>query len=160
MPQCPATDYLDQFRKPRPSKRCIEFIQSFEQCRLKAYLPTPDDVWTVGWGSTGPDVKRGTVWTQEQADARFAADLERFAEAVRKAIGDTPTRQCEFDAMCSLAYNIGADAFARSTLVRKHVDGDKKGAAAQFERWVFQKGKKLAGLVRRRVAERAMYEGE
>jgi len=62
-----------------PSSKCIDFIKSFEQCRLTAYMPTPRDRPTIGWGTTGPDVRMGMTWTQAQADARFARDLADFA---------------------------------------------------------------------------------
>lgn len=56
----------------------IPFIQGFESCELTAYHGAADrpGLYTCGWGSTGPDVTADTVWTQAQADARFANDLE------------------------------------------------------------------------------------
>lgn len=142
------------------SPRGIAHIKNYEKCRLKAYMPTPDDVPTIGWGSTGKDIKLGMVWTQEQCDARFAADLAKFEAGVAKALRDAPTKQCEFDALVSLAYNAGLANITRSTLVRLHVDGDHKRAADQFLRWVYQKGKVLNGLVKRRAIERQMYLGK
>lgn len=140
-----------------PSSACEKLIQGYEQCRLKAYMPTPDDVWTCGWGSTGPDVVKGTVWTQAQADARFAADLAKFAKGVANGIGSAPTTEGQFGAMCSLAYNIGLSAFLNSTVLRKHIAGDYPAAAAAFAMWVKQKGKVLNGLVKRRTDEARMY---
>lgn len=175
MPQCPATDYLDQFRELKPSKACEDFIKDWEKCaklrsdgRYEAYLPTPRDRWTVGWGSTGTDIGPGTVWTREQCDARFAAHLEIFAEGVRKALGGAPTTQGQFDALVSFAYNVGldddadniAEGLGDSTLLRKHKAGDHAGAAAEFAKWNKQKGRVLNGLTRRRRAERNMYLGE
>jgi lysozyme len=142
-----------------PSKTCAEFIKSYEQCRLKAYMPTPNDVPTIGWGSTGSDVKLGMTWTQEQADSRFARDLADFAGSVARNIDPSKTTQKQFDAMVSLAYNIGQAAFKNSTLLRKHQAGDFAGAQAQFGRWNKQAGKVLNGLTRRRAAEAAMYGG-
>jgi GH24 family phage-related lysozyme (muramidase) len=49
-----------------PSNRCAEFIKGFETCKLNAYMPTPQDRPTIGWGTTGPDVHRGLTWTQAQ----------------------------------------------------------------------------------------------
>ena len=142
-----------------PSKRCADFIKGYEKCRLRAYMPTPDDVPTIGWGSTGPDIKLGMTWTQEQADARFTIDLARFARAVAVAVTH-PANQAQFDAMTSLAYNIGKTAFVNSTLLRKHNQGDHDGAAEQFGKWVKQKGRTLGGLVKRRAAEAEIYKGE
>lgn len=143
----------------KPSKRIEEFIKGFEQLRLKAYMPTPNDVPTIGWGSTGADIKMGMVWTEAQADARFAKDLADFAKAVSDKLGTAPTTQDQFDAMVSLAYNIGKGAFAESTLLRLHKEGNYAGAAAQFGRWNKQKGVELKGLTRRRAAEERIYRG-
>lgn len=143
-----------------PSIKCADFIKGFEQCRLKAYMPTPQDKPTIGWGSTGPDIKLGMTWTQKQADDRFAADLAYFGGKVINAIGGAATTQAQYDAMVSLAYNIGIVAFAGSTVLRKHKAGDHVGAAAAFAMWVKQAGRVLNGLVKRRAAEAAMYRGE
>lgn len=142
-----------------PSKRIEDFIKGFEALRLKAYMPTPNDVPTIGYGSTGPDVKLGMVWTEAQADARFAKDLADFAKAVSDKLGTAPTTQDQFDAMVSLAYNIGKGGFAESTLLRLHKEGKYAEAAAQFGRWSKQASKTLNGLVRRRAAEERIYRG-
>ncbi len=137
-------------------------IQRWESFRSKAYL-CPASVWTIGWGSTGPDIKRGMVWTLEQADARFARDLAKFGEGVKRALR-VPATPNELAAMVSLAYNIGQTAFGRSTLLRKFNAGDKAGAAAQFAVW--NKGRKagvlvvLPGLVARRSDEARIFRGE
>lgn len=152
----------------RPSKACLDLIKSFERCerkrsdgKLEAY-PDPGsggDPWTIGWGSTGKDIRKGTVWTQQQADERFAAHVDEFAAKVRGLIGGADTTQNQFDAMVSFAYNVGTANLAGSTLLRKHREGDYARAAAEFGRWNKAAGKVLAGLTRRREAEAAMYRG-
>jgi len=139
-----------------PSAACIAFIKDFEKCRLTAFKPTPNDNWTIGWGATGPGIKEGLVWTQEQADRRFEADLAGFAAQVNKGIA-AHTTQGQFDAMVSLAYNIGAGGFHASTLRRLHNAADIAGALKEFARWDKQAGVALAGLTRRRRAEATMY---
>ena len=139
-----------------PSARCADFIKGFESCRLTAYMPTKNDVPTIGWGTT-KGVKMGMTWTQEQADAAFAAELAEFGARVASHLGSAPTTQAQYDAMVSLAYNIGVDGFGDSTLLRMHKAGDHAGAAAQFGRWNKQAGVVLNGLTRRRAAEAAMY---
>jgi GH24 family phage-related lysozyme (muramidase) len=141
-----------------PSGAGVALIQGFEGCRLTAYLPTANDEWTVGWGETGPHIGEATVWTQGQADARFAARLGELGHDVSTLIA-APTSQPQFDAMVSLAWNIGLLAFAGSTLLRLHNGGDFAAAAAQFVRWKRQRGVVLPGLIRRRQAEAAMYRG-
>lgn len=144
----------------------IALIKAFEGCArlrkdgmIEAY-PDPGtggDPWTIGWGATGPGVERGTVWTQEQADERLEADLKRYAANVRRAIGDAPTTQDQFDALVSFHYNTGA--INRATLTEKHKAGDYEGAAKEFARWKYAGGRVLKGLVRRRAAEAKLYRG-
>jgi lysozyme len=111
--------------------------------------------WTIGWGATGQGIGPGTVWTQAQCDARLDKDLIRFADAVAKAIGDAPTTQNQFDALVSFHYNTGA--IARATLTKLHKRGDHAGAAREFGKWVNASGKPMAGLVKRRAEEAALY---
>lgn len=152
----------------KPSQEIIDFIKSFEKCRLTAYMPTPNDRPTIGWGSTGRDIKLGMTWTQEQANARFNRDLAMFAAGVEHMLGGCPTTQDQFDAMVSFAYNVGldddadliAEGFGDSTLLKKHKAGDYAGAAAEFPKWNKQDGKIFNGLTRRRAGEASIYRGE
>lgn len=142
-----------------PSTAAINLIKQFEGCELKAY-PDPGsggDPWTIGFGATGEGIRKGVVWTQQQADERLRADVMRFGKGVAAAIGDAPTTQQQFDAMLSWAYNIGLKAFGDSTLLRLHKAGNYTLAADQFGRWVNASGKRLNGLVKRRAAEAALY---
>jgi lysozyme len=141
-----------------PSPACARLIQQFESCRLTAYLPTQHDRWTIGWGQTGPDIGEGTTWTQGAADADFARSLALFGQGVDSLITGGAS-QGQFDAMVSLAYNIGLSAFAASTLLRLHNAADYALVPPQFLRWDTQAGKVLGGLLRRRQAEAAMYRG-
>ncbi len=135
----------------------IALIQSYEKLRLRAYLPTIDDRLTIGWGHTGSDVEEDTVWTVEQADAAFLKDIAWVEDCVNKHV-TALLEQNEFDALCSLCFNIGCTAFAGSTLVRLLNSGDYDGAAAQFHVWNKQKGRVLNGLVVRREAEAKLFE--
>lgn len=138
-------------------KKGEELIKSFEKCRLESYLPTPDDKWTIGWGHTGEFIGPDIVWTQEEADAVFLRDIERFEDCVNRAV-TAQVNQNEFDALVSLCFNIGCTAFGKSTLVRLLNAGDYNGASMQFGRWSKQNGKELSGLVRRRAAEAELFE--
>lgn len=152
----------------RVSQRGIDLIHSFEQCRLTAY-PDPGSrdghPWTIGWGSTGPGIGPGVVWTQVQADARFAADLVRFETGVNLLLRGARTTQAQFDALVSFAYNVGldidddatAEGLGDSTLLKKHLAGDYVGAKAQFAAWNKNDGQVMRGLVRRRAEEAALY---
>ncbi|HEX8573264.1 MAG TPA: lysozyme [Allosphingosinicella sp.] len=149
-----------------PGPDCIKLVQEFEGCAKKrpdgSFEAYPDpgtggDPWTIGWGTTGPDVKKGIVWTQKECDDRFTAHLDEFGTKVATILGGTPTTQNQFDAMVSFAYNVGPANLAASTLLKKHKAGDYKSAAAEFGRWNKAAGKVMAGLTRRRAAEAALY---
>ena len=145
----------------------LALIQRWEGCakrrsdgRFEAY-PDPGtggDPWTIGWGTTGRDVVPGLVWTQEQCDARFERDVQRFVREVQAALADAPTSQSQFDAMVSFHYNTGA--IRKATLTRLHKAGDHAGAAAEFGKWVHAGGQRLTGLVRRRADEAALYRSK
>lgn len=139
----------------------IALMHRWEGCELKAY-PDPGSAdgkpWTIGWGATGPGIEPGTVWTQEQADARFEADLPKYAAGVSKAIGDAPTTQEQFDAMVAFHYNTGK--IGSATLTKKHNAGDYAGAAREFGKWTLNDGKRMQGLVNRRADEAKLYRGE
>ena len=150
----------------KPSSACFSLVKGFEGCAKKrpdgsfAAYPDPGsggDPWTIGWGTTGVDVKPGVIWTQQQCDDRLESDLTAFATKVSAAIGDARTSQHQFDAMVSFAYNVGIGNLASRTLLRLHKAGDFTGAQGQFARWNKAAGRVLAGLTRRRAAEAALY---
>jgi len=135
----------------------IELIKRNEGCRLHAYQDSVG-VWTIGYGDTGPDVVQGLTISQEEAERRLANRINKeFVPGVMKAIGDAHTTQNQLAAMVSLAYNVGVGAFGTSTVARKHAEGDAEGAAAAFARFNKAGGRVLAGLVRRRGEEAALY---
>lgn len=133
----------------------LELVKSFEQLRLRAYLPTADDVPTIGYGHT-EGVKMGDTCTAQQAEQWLIEDLDTAERCVNGRV-KMPITNNQFDALVSLVFNIGVANFKASTLLRKLNMGDYAGAAAEFHRWRFQKGKELAGLVRRRARERELF---
>lgn len=157
---------VDKPKGRQVGQRGIALIHSFETCKLDAYKD-PGSVnglpITIGWGSTrdrhGNPITLGTRWTQEECDFVFALDLGKTAAEVERLIGDAFTDQSMFDAMVSLAYNIGTGkkGFGGSTVLRRHKAGDHAGAAAAFAWWNKNDGRVMRGLVRRRAAEAALY---
>ena len=133
-----------------------ELIKSFEACRLKAYLPTADDVPTIGYGHT-KGVQMGDTCTQAEADAWFLEDVAWAEDCVNRCVTAQLT-QNEFDALVSLCFNIGCTNFGKSTLVKLLNSGDYDAAAKEFRRWDKQRGTPLAGLTRRRTAEEKLFE--
>lgn len=132
----------------------IDLVKSFEGLCLKAYL-CPAKVWTIGYGSTGPHVKAEMVISEAEAEELLREDLARFERGVSNVVGTCT--QGQFDAMTSFAFNVGLGALQKSTLLKMHKAGTYGAAAQQFLRWNKAGGKVLAGLTRRREAERKLY---
>ncbi len=143
------------------SQAGINLIKSFEAFRSKPYLPTPNDVPTIGYGSTyyedGTRVKlTDASITESHATDMLVKNLSKFEEAVNKNVKIVLT-QNQFDALCSFVYNIGIGNFSSSTLLKKLNANDIHGAADQFLVWNKQAGKVLNGLVTRRNKERTLF---
>jgi len=136
----------------------VELIARAESCELAAYI-CPAGKPTIGWGET-EGVRLGMRWTPDQADARLRQQLARFSARVAELCTVAPTPN-QLGALTSLAYNIGVQALARSTVLRLHNAGDPDGAARAFALWNKARvGGKLTimrGLTRRRAAEAALY---
>lgn len=138
-------------------------IKQREGVVLTAYLDSVG-VWTIGVGHTSaagaPKVSSGMKITAAEADEILSRDLAIFEAAVSSAVR-VNLNQNEFDALVSLAFNIGPGAFKKSTLVKKLNAGDRMGAADQFLVWNkgTVNGKKVAikGLTTRRTAERKQF---
>ena len=141
------------------SNKGVDLICEFEGKRLVAY----DDgvgVWTIGFGTikypNGVRVKKGDTCTLDQAKEYMRHDLIEFEHTVNSSV-KVPLNQNQFDALVSLAYNIGSSAFKSSTLVKKLNTGDYQGAADQFNVWVNAGGKRMQGLVSRRDREKLLF---
>lgn len=147
----------------KASEKCLDLIRRFEGFRSKPYR-CPAGVPTIGYGSTryadGTPVKlTDAPITQAQADDIMRATLGEYENAVNRYV-TVPLSQNEFDALTDFAYNAGAKNLLNSTLLRKLNAGDRKGAAKEFDRWVYANGQVLPGLVKRRMAERVLFESE
>lgn len=132
------------------SDKGLDLIKSFEGCRLKAYK-CPAGVWTIGWGHTG-DVVAGQTITQQQADQMLRDDMAAYEQQVLKYDDLYTWNQNEFDALTSFAYNVGSihqltanGTRSRDLIADKLLEYNKGG------------GKVLAGLTRRRQAERELF---
>ena len=123
-------------------------IASYEGFSEKAYIPIKGDVPTIGFGST-EGVKMGDAITVPQALDRLRRDITVAESAISRCVR-VPLSQGELDAYTSLAFNIGTDAFCRSTLVVKLNGGDYAGACEEIKRWVYAGGRRVPGLVARR----------
>lgn len=137
----------------------LELIKAHEGLRLNAYLD-PVGVWTIGYGHTGEYAQSGMKISKSKADALLREDVHE-AEAAVESLTTVKLSQSEFDALVSFVFNVGAGAYAKSTLRRLLNAGAKDAAAEQFGRWVYgtKDGTKvrLPGLVRRRAEEAALF---
>jgi lysozyme len=134
----------------------LSLIKGFEGLRLTAYRD-PVGILTIGFGHTR-GVKAGQTITMNQASAFLLDDLADSEHAVTSCV-TVPITQQQFDALVSFAFNVGAGALRRSTLLKLLNQEDYDGAAKQFGRWTHAGAVQLAGLVKRRTAEREMFQG-
>lgn len=134
-----------------------DIISRFEGCKLTAYQDQVG-VWTIGYGHTG-NVHPGDVITQEQAEELLLADLESFEQSVRKLVKVELTDN-QLAALISFAFNLGGHTLQTSTLLKLLNQGDYNSAADQFLRWDHAGGVQVAGLTRRRQAERLLFLGQ
>lgn len=132
-----------------------QLIESFEGLELTAYQDMVG-VWTIGYGHTGMDVKPGLRISAAQAEALLAADLVKFEQGVARLV-TLMLNQHQFDALVSFSYNLGLGSLKNSTLLKLLNSGDVAGAAEQFLRWDKAGGVRVAGLTRRRKAERELF---
>lgn len=128
----------------------LNLIKSFEGCRLTAYK-CPAGVWTIGYGHTG-NVKSGQKITQAKADAYLKADLAKFEKHVA-SYKKYNWNQNEFDALVSFAYNVGS-----ITQLTANGTRTKKQISEKILAYDKAAGKTLAGLTRRRKAEKALFD--
>lgn len=154
-PPDPAAVYAS---KVSPWGRAL--IAQREGNKLKAYRDSVG-IWTIGVGHTAaagdPKPHASMTITAAESDAILTRDLAQFEWAVEKAV-TVPLEQHEFDALVSLCFNIGAGAFAKSSLVKKLNAGDRAGAANAFLTWS-RAGKSKTILLPRRQAERKQFLG-
>lgn len=163
------------------SKAGADLMHRYEGCRNKPYL-CPAHIWTIGYGHVlyqeqirlpmvrveGKDIpmirkemplrtEDNRVWTKDEIEELFAADVATFERGVLRLVPGVVGRQGSFDALVSFAFNAGLGNLQRSTIRMKANRGDWEGAAEAFMAWTKGGGKVLPGLVKRRVAEKALF---
>lgn len=131
-----------------------EIVKHFEDCKLEAYL-CPSGVPTIGWGHT-KGVKLGDKITQDKADSLFEQDYHEAEQQVQEVVTAFLSDQ-QLGALTSFVFNLGIGQLKVSTLLKKLNQNDYKGAAEEFRKWIYSKGKILPGLVKRREMERMVF---
>ena len=138
--------------------RGTRIIKEHEGLRLAPYL-CPAGVWTIGYGNTRLATlfrEYNIALTQAQAIAVLDGDIADTESAVNYLVV-VKIGQPQFDALVSFVYNVGKQAFNKSTLLWKLNQGQYPSAAAEFDKWIHGGGVVLPGLVRRRAAEKALF---
>lgn len=139
----------------------LDTIKKFEGLRLKAYLDAVG-IPTIGWGIIRyPDGKRVKITdtiTRERADELLRGEVDKRTEAVKALLPGVRLNQNQLDALVSFVYNVGLAGFEKSTLIKKiKANPNDPAIRAEFAKWVYAGGQKLAGLVRRRKEESDLY---
>lgn len=143
------------------SSNAAAFAASFEgYAPFAVHHPEdPPNVWTMGFGSTywnGKPVVAGMSCTRDEALLQLGKGLEGAAGCVRLSV-HVPLTQNEFDACTDFTYNLGCSRWMGSTARAKLNAGDYHGAASAFEMWDRAGAQVMAGLLRRRKAEEALF---
>ncbi len=157
----------------QPSQGALDFLRNTESLSLVPYHGQDDapGVYTIGYGhkivSGDPYWPHGpqTSVTQAEAESLFESDVAQAANEVRRNVSVALT-QGQFDALTSFFFNLGEYKIMHSgpgggpaTLIQKLNAGDYAGAGAEFQRWVYSNGSISEGLVTRRLAETATFNG-
>jgi lysozyme len=140
----------------KTSTKGINLIKKYESCYLKAYL-CPAKIPTIGFGHTN-GVKLGMSITKVRAEELLKQDLEYFETSI-SALVKVPLTQNQFDALVSFVFNIGVNAFRKSTILRLINLKQYASASLEFIRWNKAAGKELLGLTRRRKEELQLFIG-
>jgi lysozyme len=162
------------------SEKGEHLMHFFEGYRNKPYRCSAA-IWTVGWGHAMyadqlnlPNVRKegytglirsdyqlkgedNRVWSKDELVNLFKVDIDTFERGVLRLSPTLASHQSKFDAVVSFAYNAGLGNYQRSTIRMKVNRGDWDGAAEAFMMWTKAGGKEVAGLVKRRKAEVALF---
>ena len=162
------------------SKAGEDLMHFFEGYRNKPYRCSAA-IWTVGWGHAMysdqlalPNVRKegytglirsdyqlkegdARVWSKDELVELFKVDINTFERGVLRLSPNLASHQSKFDSVVSFAYNAGLGNYQRSTIRIKVNRGDWEGAAEAFMSWTKAGGKEVAGLVKRRKAEVALF---
>jgi|TARA_R110001592_G_scaffold6900_5_gene38089 lysozyme len=111
-------------------------IGNIKEPLLKAYKDT-SDVWTIGYGHTGKDVKADLVINKKQSLELLYKDASEAADCVRRFLGEWKDKglktymitQGQFDSLISLVFNTGCDSVRMSRFIQYLKSGQNKKAA-------------------------------
>ena len=134
-----------------------DFVKQWEGRELKAYRCSANRL-TIGYGHT-KGVQEGDEISPAEAEQLLVEDLTAIADDLNRLV-NVPVSESQYIALLSLAFNIGATALKKSTLLfhLNHKRYDE--AAEEFDKWIYAGGRVSEGLKRRRAAERNLFEND
>jgi len=137
----------------------LNLIKGEEGCRLVAYRDVTGTL-TIGWGHTSaagePRVTPGMTITQQEADAIFRRDMDRFAHGVMLAV-HTQVNDNQFSALVSFAENVGIGTFRSSSVLAAVNQGNFAAVPGRLALYNKSKGRVLQDLINRRQHEAALF---
>ena len=162
------------------SEAGAKLMHQYEGYRNRPYL-CPAHIWTIGYGHVLyqeqiklPVVRKegytgmlrseyplksedNRVWSKEEIIKLFEDDVSPTERGVLRLAPALSGRQGAFDSCVSFSFNAGLGAFQRSSIRMKINRGDWEGAADALLLYCMGGGKILAGLKKRRDAEKALF---
>lgn len=140
------------------SQQGLDFIKKFEGFSPLPYV-CPAGKETIGYGHV---IKQGEQFpcgvTEQQAEEILLDDVAEAEQCIFDCV-EVDLMPFQFDALVSLIFNIGTNAFSKSTLLRMLNTEQYEEAGNQFLRWVYSNEKKISGLVKRREEEKKLFDG-
>lgn len=138
----------------------IQIIKDEEDYREFAYLDH-DGEWAIGWGSKywkhpNKPIRYGDRITVIQAEQLLRRDIKLAEVSINKYV-QVPLSLNQFSSLVSFVYNVGEGKFSKSELLKKLNNKEYQAAALEFDRWVYSKRSKMAGLIRRRGKEKELF---
>lgn len=137
------------------SKQGLALTEGFEGLKTFAYKPFPTDPWTCGFGHT-KGVTASTTCDEALAEQWLLEDVADAEAAVNRLVHIAMSQE-EFDSLVDFCFNLGIGNFAGSTLLKLLNARDIEGAANEFAKWDRAGGVEVAGLLKRRLAEKALF---
>lgn len=119
----------------------------------------PINIVTACYGYTGPELKLGQKFTQEQCLRKLADRLDVAEQGVDRVI-KVPINTYQKAALISFTYNVGEGNLSQSTLAKQFNQKQYDKGCDSLLGWVYANKKKLAGLEARRKLERQMCLGQ
>lgn len=152
---------------PPPGEAALALLKNYEQGPSGGFAPVayycPSGHLTIGWGHRiQPSETFQQPISAVEADRLLQVDVLWASGTVAAAV-KVPLTQSMMAALACFVFNVGVGAFLGSTLLASLNTGDYRAAAAELLKWNKAKNPKtgrkepLAGLTRRRAAERELF---